>query len=130
MLSMSKPSGGGVMSDYYKQRLMEEVTARVKAEQELADLKLMWIDLRDSMATSGAENEELKKALLCPTWSAQHDAMIKAEVEEEVIGRCADIAFNACLVPPDGGSPTQEEVDVASEACSRIYHMPRKYKGE
>ena len=30
--------------------------------------------------------------------------------------RCAEIARNACLVPPDGGSPTAEE----AELCNRI----------
>lgn len=33
---------------------------------------------------------------------------------------CASIALNACLVPPDGGSPTEEERLVCEEAARRI----------
>lgn len=34
--------------------------------------------------------------------------------------RCAYIASNACLVQPDGGSPTADEVAVCEEAARRI----------
>lgn len=34
--------------------------------------------------------------------------------------RCAYLARNACLVPPDGGSPTEAEAAVCDEAARRI----------
>lgn len=38
--------------------------------------------------------------------------------------RAAWVAFNACLVPPDGGSPSEEERLVCDEACRRIEAIP------
>lgn len=37
-----------------------------------------------------------------------------------VIEGCAYVAEQACLVPPDGGEPSPEEVEVAAEAARRI----------
>ncbi|WP_422049877.1 hypothetical protein [Shimia sp.] len=46
------------------------------------------------------------------------DAIAEAvKVEREA---CAYIALNACLVPPDGGSPTEAEAAVCDEAARRI----------
>lgn len=39
---------------------------------------------------------------------------------EEERNACAEVARNACLVPPDGGSPTEDEVTVCEEAARRI----------
>lgn len=38
--------------------------------------------------------------------------------------RAAWVAFNACLVPPDGGNPSEEERLVCDEACRRIEALP------
>lgn len=37
-----------------------------------------------------------------------------------IIRECAKIAANACLVPPDGGSPTEQERLVCEEASRSI----------
>lgn len=50
-------------------------------------------------------------------------AAIDAAIAEAVLAErhaCADVAANACLVPPDGGSPTEEERLVCEEASARI----------
>lgn len=48
------------------------------------------------------------------------DALASTPVIETTVRRCAGIAADACLVEPDGGSPTEEEVAVAATASSRI----------
>lgn len=50
---------------------------------------------------------------------AAYDAAIRA-AKIEGMREAAYIASNACLVPPDGGSPTPEEVAVCEEAYRRI----------
>lgn len=54
-----------------------------------------------------ADDHPLMKA-----WSAYKESVARREALEEA----ARIARNGCLVPPDGGSPTQEEADM----CDRI----------
>lgn len=54
-----------------------------------------------------------------------HDDTALKEYRDAVIEKCAVIAANACLVPPDGGTPTVEEAAVSEEAARRI----RKLKG-
>jgi hypothetical protein len=45
----------------------------------------------------------------------------KAEAEKEAIWqRCEEIARNSCLVPPDGGSPTEDEIASANYVASLI----------
>jgi hypothetical protein len=39
---------------------------------------------------------------------------------EKLVERCASIAKQACLVAPDGGSPTEDEYLVCEEAARRI----------
>ncbi len=34
--------------------------------------------------------------------------------------RCARIASNGCLVPPDGGSPTEDEVQMCNDIAAAI----------
>lgn len=43
-----------------------------------------------------------------------------AAIAPLIIEECARIAQDACLVPPDGGSPTEAECAVADEAARRI----------
>lgn len=48
---------------------------------------------------------------------------LRREVEEardNALDEAADQAWHACLVPPDGGSPTDDEVAVCEEAAKRI----------
>lgn len=45
---------------------------------------------------------------------------ILAVVAPEIGRRAAEVAKCACLVPPDGGSPTEEEWRVGEEAARRI----------
>jgi hypothetical protein len=45
----------------------------------------------------------------------------QAEAEKEAIWqRCEEIARNSCLVPPDGGSPTEDEIASANYVASLI----------
>ncbi len=46
------------------------------------------------------------------------EAVMAAEAAER--NRCALIARNGCLVPPDGGSPTEEERLLCEEIERRI----------
>lgn len=48
------------------------------------------------------------------------NALASTPVLETTVRRCASIAADACLVEPDGGSPTEEEAAVAATASSRI----------
>jgi len=51
----------------------------------------------------------------------EYDRACRAEARlADAYERCARIAENACLVPPDGGSPTRGETDVAMSAASAI----------
>lgn len=43
---------------------------------------------------------------------------------------CAHLAKNACLNPPDGGSPTTEEVEVCDEAYRRIMKRSSPITGD
>jgi len=43
-----------------------------------------------------------------------------AQCAQWAMERAAEVALNACLVPPDGGSPTEEERLVCEEAARRI----------
>jgi len=48
---------------------------------------------------------------------------IDAAIAEAVLAErhaCAEAAANACLVPPDGGSPTEAERLLCQEAAERI----------
>ncbi len=44
----------------------------------------------------------------------------RAAERDDIIEQCAKVALVACLVPPDGGQPTEEERLVCEEACARI----------
>lgn len=43
-----------------------------------------------------------------------------AAIREAALKEAAYVAINACLVPPDGGSPTEEDRLVCEEAYRRI----------
>lgn len=84
--------------------------------------------LDDGMSVSGHEipcaakeagnKEEAKRTISTITIRSASD--IAAEARAGVIEAAAYVARNACLVPPDGGSPTQAEADVCDEAYRRI----------
>lgn len=48
------------------------------------------------------------------------DVVDHAAIREAALREAAGVAFNACLVPPDGGNPTEEERLVCDEAYRRI----------
>jgi hypothetical protein len=51
-------------------------------------------------------------------WKCWLDAWIlSAQHEREA---CAEIAFNGCLVPPDGGSPTEAERLMCEDIANAI----------
>ena len=72
-------------------------------------------------------------AIMCE--AADELARLRAEVERltrkldgewnAAIMEAAGIASNACLVPPDGGSPTEAEVAVCDTAYQRILTLIR-----
>lgn len=47
-------------------------------------------------------------------------AIDPAAIREAALREAAYVAINACLVPPDGGSPTEQERLVCEEASRRI----------
>ena len=62
---------------------------------------------------------------IAPTQDAALDAWnrradIAAAIREAALREAAYVAINACLVPPDGGSPTEAERLVCEEAYRRI----------
>ena len=50
-------------------------------------------------------------------------AIDPAAIREAALREAAYVAINACLVPPDGGNPTEEERLVCEEAYRRILDM-------
>lgn len=52
-----------------------------------------------------------------------HDDTALKEYHDSIVEKCAVIAGNSCLVPPDGGSPTVDEAAVSEEAARRIRTM-------
>jgi hypothetical protein len=63
----------------------------------------------------------------CPYYSeelrgAYYDGFMKASklVAQHEREACADIAFNGCLVPPDGGSPTEAERLMCEDIANAI----------
>ena len=52
--------------------------------------------------------------------ACDHCGVDPAAIREAALREAADVAINACLVPPDGGSPTEEERLVCEEAYHRI----------
>jgi hypothetical protein len=51
------------------------------------------------------------------------------EARAEVLEEAAIVAGDACLVPPDGGSPTPEETAVAETAAARIRALKENSNG-
>lgn len=56
-------------------------------------------------------------------------ALNPAAIREAALREAAYVAFNACLVPPDGGNPTEEERLVCDEASRRILALLDKKEG-
>lgn len=54
------------------------------------------------------------------TITADNSVRLIAEVLREERERCAKIADNGMLVPPDGGSPTEDEIRVATGIAAAI----------
>ena len=56
------------------------------------------------------------------SWPILAEALTRAEARGRAEGlrEAARIAAEACLVPPDGGSPTEDEHNVCQEAKRRI----------
>jgi hypothetical protein len=48
----------------------------------------------------------------------------RAEGERRGIERAAEVASQACLVPPDGGSPTKDEADLCNEIAAQTRALP------
>lgn len=74
----------------------------------------------DGVTASEAQEwieEELDRleAAIDAAWQAGAEAMRKA---------AANVASNTCLVPPDGGSPTEEERAVCEQVCRRVLALP------
>ena len=55
-------------------------------------------------------------------WLAEIIAAVRAEAVAAERERCAKIAENGCLVPPDGGSPTEDEVEMCKSIAAFIRH--------
>lgn len=70
----------------------------------------VWMDHRSTALICMAGKEDAKISL-----TDDPRAMVAAALE-----RAACQARNACLVPPDGGSPTADEIAVCDEAERRI----------
>jgi hypothetical protein len=49
------------------------------------------------------------------------DKLLAVKAERE---RCARIARDGCLVPPDGGSPTEAEADMCRDIANAILGTP------
>lgn len=71
---------------------------------------------------------DLTRALTPEDAQAALDRMLKEE-REKALREAAYVALNACLVPPDGGAPSQEEADVCEEAYRRICALIDQMKG-
>jgi chromosome segregation ATPase len=66
-----------------------------------------------------AEHARVSMSLRVTKLEADRDALAQ-RVAEAVREACAKRAARACLVPPDGGSPTEGEVAVADGAAADI----------
>ena len=92
------------------------------------------LDLTDSLdraERAGLRSEVAR--LVGELERASEDLIHYGDARERVaIDRCAEIARNGCLVPPDGGAPTEAEAALCEEIASRIlaqYAAPASPKG-
>lgn len=80
------------------------------------------LDLADDLVLM--ERDALRREvtkLVAEIGRAADDLIEYGNARERVaFDRCAEIARNGCLVPPDGGSPTPEEAAVCDEIARRI----------
>lgn len=73
--------------------------------------------------TTGDDVRTILAALTAAGFPPRSDAEVAAQVAAAVLAEreaCAHVAADACLVPPDGGSPTEAEYEVAKAAAERI----------
>jgi hypothetical protein len=60
----------------------------------------------------------------------QYTAAIRQAERDEALDEAAKIAENACLVPPDGGCPSPDEVRVAYSARDQIRNLKSQPSSE
>jgi hypothetical protein len=65
-----------------------------------------------------------------PTGHGDTVADLLVELVGHERGACAKIARDGCLVPPDGGSPTEEEADMCDRIATLILARSAEKKGE
>lgn len=59
---------------------------------------------------------------------AAERAETEARVERETIERCAKVARDGWMVPPDGGSPTEAETELCDRIEAAIRSLPLTHK--
>lgn len=69
-----------------------------------------------------ARYKELMIGVGMPNSRSLLQALRQCAMESAIAERkaCAYIARNGCLVPPDGGSPTEEETQMCDDIAERI----------
>ena len=98
-------------------RLREKLHRLLECYEELAGFDDEYEAAAAPLATPAADH--LAAAL---------DAAYRAG-EERMRERAASVAQNACLVPPDGGSPSDEEIAVANDAAAAIAALKPEGQG-
>lgn len=120
--------GSMVFSKGLSLRVLVHAAARWKAEAVVGQqtLREAWIALRmirEALETLGQPGTvRAEEALDGPTLLQEADALV-AGIGRLVKGErdwCARIAREGCLVPPDGGSPTPEEIELCDRISERI----------
>lgn len=62
-----------------------------------------------------------------PAFTTSLDAAERADqARDAALEEAATVAENACLVPPDGGSPTDDEREMCEEAARQIRSLKSK----
>ena len=74
-----------------------------------------WVPIAPASLRGIADEFERLRAKLGQLVLPAIEAAVAVERE-----RCAQIARNGCLVPPDGGSPTEDEAALCEEIARRI----------
>ena len=68
--------------------------------------------------------DEINKAILAAEQAA------RADERRKVLEECADIASTYCLVPPDGGSPTEDERKLCCAISAHFRALAGKKEGD
>ena len=85
----------------------------IDAAHEEAFMDAVWTALKADATDLGKQQRILTALRAIP-------AINPAAIREAALREAAYVAINACLVPPDGGSPTEAERLVCEEAHRRI----------